>query len=343
MKAFILAAGEGTRLRPLTYTIPKPMFPVCNKPVMEYTLELLKKYNINEVIINLHYRGNFIRNYFRNGNKWEMKIEYSPEKRILGTAGGVKKAINFFDDTFVVMSGDGLTGINLSKVIQFHKQKKSVATMVLKNVDSRLEYGVTLTDKQGRIKKFVEKPSWGEVFSNAVNTGIYVFEPEVFRYVAKNTFFDFGHHLWPLLLEKKERIYAYKMEEYWCDIGNLSEYRKAQRDILEKRIKVSIPGREIRRSIWVGENTYIHPTVKLFSPCVIGKNCILEEGVTVDQFTVIGNSSVIRKNAKIKNSILWENVSVEKNVELNNCVIGSNAEVKENISVFDGSVINIRG
>ncbi|HCJ67428.1 MAG TPA: hypothetical protein DHV62_08950 [Elusimicrobia bacterium] len=342
MKAFILAAGEGTRLRPLTYTIPKPMFPVCNKPVMEYTLDLLKTHEITEVIINLHYRSNLIHNYFQDGSKLGIKVKYSHEKNILGTAGGVKKVINFFDDTFIVMSGDGLTGIDLHKTIQFHKEKKSVATMVVKNVDTRLEYGVTLTDEQGRIKEFVEKPSWGEVFSNTVNTGIYIFEPKVFSYVPKNKYFDFGHNLWPLLLKKKEKIFAYKMGEYWCDIGNLSEYRKAQRDVLEKRIKVSIPGKEIRESIWVDENSFIHPTVKLFSPCVIGKNCILEEGVIIDEFTVIGHNIVIRKNAKIKNSILWENVSVEKNVELNNCVIGNNAQVKENISVFDGSVINIR-
>lgn len=343
MKAFILAAGEGTRLRPLTYTIPKPMFPVCNKPVMEYTLDLLKKHRIGELIINLHYRGDLIRDYFHDSSRWGIKIKYSPEKKILGTAGGVKKVIGYFNDTFIVMSGDGLTGINLSQAVEFHKGKKSVATMVLKNIDSRLEYGVTLTDAQGRIKKFIEKPSWGEVFSNAVNTGIYIFEPKVFDYIPRNKFFDFGNDFWPLLLKKREKIFAYKMEEYWCDIGNLAEYRKAQRDVLEKKIKVSVPGKEIKANIWVDENTYLHPTVKLFSPCVIGKNCILEQGVVIDEFTVIGNNAVIRKNAKIKNSILWENVNVEKNVELNNCVIGNNAQVKENISVFDGSVINIRG
>ncbi len=137
MKAFILAAGEGTRLRPLTYTIPKPMFPVCNKPVMEYTLDLLKKHRIGELIINLHYRGDLIRDYFHDSSRWGIKIKYSPEKKILGTAGGVKKVIDYFNDTFIVMSGDGLTGINLSQAVEFHKGKKSVATMVLKNIDSR--------------------------------------------------------------------------------------------------------------------------------------------------------------------------------------------------------------
>jgi len=343
MKAFILAAGEGTRLRPLTYTIPKPMFPIANKPVMEYTLELLKKYGIDEVIINLHYQGNLIRNYFHDGRKWGIKIIYSEEKKLLGTAGGVKKIINFFKSPFLVMSGDGLTDINLSELINFHQKKGSIATMVLKKIDTHFEYGVTLTDKNGKIRKFIEKPSWSEVFSNTANTGIYIFQPEVFANVPKNTFYDFGHNLWPLLLRKREKIYAYETDSYWCDIGNLYEYRRAQSDVLQEKIKVKIPGEEIKKNVWIDTGTEIHPSARMNPPAIIGRNCRIGKNVTIGEFTVIGNNCVIHQGAKIKNSTLWDNVEVERNVELNNCIIANNAQVKENISVFDGSVINIRG
>jgi len=343
MKAFILAAGEGTRLRPLTYTIPKPMFPISNKPVMECTLELLRNYGIEEVIINIHYQGNLIRNYFHNGKKWRMKIIYSEEKKLLGTAGGVKKVLNFFRDTFLVMSGDGLTDIGLLTLIDFHRKKKSIATMVLKKIDTRLEYGVTITSKNGKIKKFVEKPYWSDVFSNTVNTGIYVFEPEVFTYVPENTFYDFGHNLWPLLLKKKEKIYAFVTNNYWCDIGNLYEYRQAQRDVLEGKIKIKILGEEIKKNVWIDTGTKVHPSARINAPAVIGKNCLIEKNVVIGDFAVIGNNCRISQGAKVKNSTLWNNVEVEKNVELNNCIIANNAQVKENISVFDGSVINIRG
>lgn len=342
VKAFILAAGVGTRLRPLTYYMPKPMFPIVDKPVMEHTLDLLKRSGIEEMIVNLHYHPQVIRNYFGNGSKLGLQIHYSEEKDLLGTAGGVRKCSSFFDTTFLIMSGDGLTDLNLQNVLDFHWKNKSIATMVLKPIDTRFEYGVTVVDKYGKIKKFVEKPSWGEVFSNTVNTGIYIFEPEIMNYIPPDTFYDFGKDLWPLLLRRKERIFGYVMDEYWCDIGNLNEYRRAQRDVLEQKVKVNVPGQEIRKHVWIGKNTKIDPSAKLFPPCVIGENCTIEKDVIIDHFTVIGNKCWIKQEAKIGNTILWDEVVVEKTVGLSNCIIGNRANVSENISVFEGSVINIK-
>ncbi len=341
MKAFVMAAGAGTRLRPLTYEIPKPMVPVLNKPVLEHVLENLKKHGINEVILNLHHCPGTVKEHFQNGSSLGINIKYSFERNLLGTAGGVKKMEDYFDSTFVVMSGDGLTDINLSKALQFHKKKKALGTMVLKAIDSKFEYGVTLTDNSGKIKKFIEKPKWSDVFANTVNTGIYIFEPEIFRYIPKNKLYDFGFQVWPDLLKKGKRIFGYVMKDYWTDVGNIKEYRRGVRDALEGKIKLNIPGKQIKPGVWVGKGTKIEKGAKLYAPCVIGCNCFIGKNAVIDKFTTVGDFSKIDREAVIKNSILWENVKVAKNVRLENCVIGYKAEVSEDISVFEGTVLNI--
>jgi len=342
MKAMVMSAGIGTRLRPLSYSIPKPMFPIVNKPVLEHVLELLRKHNIREVVINLYAHRGMIRNYFRDGSRLGIKINYSEEKELMGTAGGVKKVERYFDDTFLVMSGDGLTNINLTDVISFHKKKKAFATMVLKRVDTHFEYGVTVTDATGRIKQFVEKPSWSSVFSNTVNTGIYVFQPEIFHYIPDSKFCDFARDVWPELLKRGERIFGYETEGYWCDIGNLLEYRRGQNDVLEGRIKLDIPGKKRSRNIWVGKGTKIAPGGKIRGPCVIGENCRIRNNVLIEGLSTIGNGCVIGEGARLRNCILWDGVYVRRNVKLVNCIIGNNAEISSNISVYEGSVINIR-
>jgi len=342
MKAMVMSAGMGTRLRPLTYNIPKPMFPIVNKPVLEHVLELLRKHNIREVVINLYAHRGMIRNYFGDGSRLGIKINYSEEKKLMGTAGGVKKVERFFDDTFLVMSGDGLTNINLTNVINFHRKRRAFATMVLKRIDSHFEYGITLTGAGGRIKEFIEKPSWSSVFSNTVNTGVYVFEPRVFRYIPEGKFYDFARDVWPELLKRGERIFGYETEGYWCDIGNLLEYRRGQNDALEGRIKLNILGEKRAKNVWVGKGTQIAPRGKIKGPCVIGENCKIKQNVLIEGFSTIGNNCVIGQGARLRNCILWNGVHVRKNVELMNCIIGNNAEISSNISVYEGSVINIR-
>lgn len=341
MKAMVMAAGVGTRLRPLTHVIPKPMIPIVNKPVLEHTLELLASHSFQEIVINLHFRGQMINDYFRDGSKWGPKIRYSNEKNLLGTAGGVKRVEKFFKETFLVMSGDGLTDADLTRLVAFHKQKKALATMGLKRVDTRLDYGVTLVDQNDRIERFFEKPSWSDVFANTVNTGIYVFEPEIFRYIPRKKFFDFGHDLWPLLLKLKLPIFGCELKAYWCDIGNLQEYKRAERDALDGKVKIRFRGTLHKDKVWVGENTFISPDVKIKGPVVVGNNCIIESGATLNPYTSIGNNSQINEGAELSDCILWSDVKVAKGVRLRNCIIGSSAEINENISVFEGSVINV--
>ncbi|MBN1822810.1 MAG: NDP-sugar synthase [Endomicrobiales bacterium] len=341
MKAFVMAAGAGTRLRPLTYAIPKPMVPVVNKPVLEYTLENLKAHGIKHVALNLHNYPGVIRDHFGDGSKFGLSILYSYEKKLLGTAGGVKKVQKFFDSTFVVMSGDGLTDIDLTKAMECHKRKNALATMVLKPVDSKFEYGVTITDKEGRIREFIEKPKWSDVFANTVNTGIYIFEPEVLGHIPANQFYDFGLQLWPLLLKKRKRIFGYVMNEYWTDVGNLSEYRRGVRDVLDRKVRISLPGEQIRPGVWVGRGTKIEKGAVLKMPCVVGRNCLIGKNAVIGDYTTIADGSKIEPGAVVKNSILWRRVSVSRNVKLDNCIIGHGARISKDITVFEGTVLNI--
>lgn len=336
MRAFILAAGAGTRLRPLTFECPKPMIPLLNKPVIEHTINNLKKHNIDSVVMNLHTLPKMITDYFGDGKNFGVEINYSLEKTLLGTAGGLKKCMDFFDSTFVVMSGDGLSNIDLTSAIKFHKKKKALATMVLKKISTRFPYGMALTDKFGRIKNFVEKPTRESVFS----TGIYIFEPEVFKYIPDG-FYDFGKDLWPKLLRLKKPIFAYLMNDYWTDIGNIEEYRRGIRDSLFGEISLSINGTGLKNSeVIVDTNSEIDKTVKFIGKSVIGKNCKIGKNVVIDNGTVIGNNVRIQDDAIIKDSIVWDNIVIGKSAKLYSCIVGM--KVPGKMSVYNGLLFNTK-
>ncbi|HVE13014.1 MAG TPA: NDP-sugar synthase [Elusimicrobiota bacterium] len=282
------------------------------------------------------------RGYCGNGSRWGLAIHYSHEKNLMGTAGALKKVQKFFDGfPILVMSGDGLSDVDLSALYQFHKKKGSIATMVTKAVDSRFDYGVTMSDKSGRITGFMEKPSWSQVFSNQVNTGIYLFEPEILRMIPKGVY-DFGHELWPKLLKLRKPIYAWEWKGYWCDVGNLTEYRKAQHHSLDELVGINIPGKELQRRVWVQENAKIHPRAILKAPCLIGKGAEIMEGAQVGPYTVVGDRSIIAPSAVLKNCILFENVAVGSKVHLDNCIVGANGHITENITVYEAAVLSIR-
>jgi mannose-1-phosphate guanylyltransferase / phosphomannomutase len=341
VKAMVMAAGAGTRLRPLTFKLPKPMVPVANRPALEYTLRNLKKHGINDVVLNLHSHPQAIQDYFKDGKEWDLKITYSLERQLLGTAGGVKKMASFFEDgTFLVMSGDGLTDVDLTTLLEFHREKRSLATMALKSVDSRFDYGVTVTDDRGAITRFFEKPSWKDVFSNQVNTGIYVFEPAVLAEIPAGTTYDFGNQLWPKLLKARAPIFAQAIDAYWCDVGNLSEYRRAHRDILDGHIKLALPGKRVRPNIWVDPSTRIEPGVKIEPPCLIGKNGRIATGSRIGPYTVIGNDAKIGKNVTLRNCILWDRVRVADNAGLDHCVIANDTQIASRIAVYDGALVS---
>lgn len=342
VKAMVMAAGAGTRLRPITNDVPKPMVPIANKPVLEYTIENLKRHGITDIIMNLHSHPNQIRTYFGDGARWGVKLHYSDEPKLLGTAGGVKNVEWFLNSgTFFVLSGDGLTDANLSDILAFHWKHRAVATMGLKEVDTRFDYGVTMTDKKGKIDRFVEKPLWSEVFSNQVNTGIYVFEPEIFNVIPARTVYDFGHQVWPGLLKSKKHIYGFPIKNYWCDVGNLNEYRRAQRNVLDGEISLNFSGKMQKKGIWIDEGTSIHAKSSLSAPCLIGRDCRIDKNVHVGPYTTIGNGVHIGEGSHIQNCTLWDNVRIGKGIRLENCILTQRTSIQEAASTYEGAVIHL--
>ncbi|MFZ5989002.1 MAG: sugar phosphate nucleotidyltransferase [Bacillota bacterium] len=339
MKAVIMAGGEGTRLRPLTCNRPKPMVPIVNKPVMEHIIELLNKHHLTDIAVTLQYMPDIIKDYFGDGKDFGVSLRYYVEDKPMGTAGSVKNAEEFLDDTFIVISGDALTDIDLSEAIEFHQSKNSVATLVLKRVDIPLEYGVVVTDEEGRITRFLEKPSWGEVFSDTVNTGIYILSPEVLKYFNKNEIFDFSKDLFPILLKEKKPMYGFVTQEYWCDIGDLRAYSQANMDVLDGKVKVSIPGNEIREKVWVGSGTVIEDNVNIEAPCVIGANTKVKKDSVIGSYSVLGDYNIISERSGIKRSIIWKNNVIDRNVQLRGAVICNKVNLKEGVSAFENSVI----
>jgi len=343
MKAMILAAGEGTRLRPLTGERPKPLFPIANRPVIHHVLDKARRAGIREVVVNLHYRADEIKAACGDGSRWGIKIHWSVETQLMGTAGGVKKMEHVLKDApFIILSGDGVSDVDPLAVLAFHKKRKALGTMVTKAVDYRFEYGITLSGRNGRITKFIEKPSWGDVFSNTANTGIYLFEPTVFKHIPSGRPYDFGKELWPKFLKEGRPIYAMKFDGYWCDVGNLSEYRRAEKDALDGNVKLQMPGKELSKGVWVDEGASIDPKAELRAPCIIGKGVRIAAGAEVGPYTVVGDDSEIGEKATLKNCIMWEQVSVGKNVHLTNCIVGQGGKVTEDITVYEAALLNVR-
>lgn len=339
-----MAGGEGSRLRPLTCALPKPMVPVLNRPCMEHIIYLLRQHNIVDTAVTLQYLPEKIKSYFGDGsNHHRINLTYFTEDIPLGTAGSVKNAAAFLDETFVVISGDALTDCSLQEAFEFHRKKKALATLVLTTVTCPLEYGVVITDGQGRIVRFLEKPGWGEVFSDTVNTGIYILEPEILEYIEENKMVDFSKDLFPRLLAAGKPLYAFVTKGYWCDIGNVEQYMQAQFDILEKKGTLfSLPGRKVSADIWIGENVRVDPSAELTPPVVISDDCVIGPNASIGPLAVIGNGVQIGQGSSLKRCILWDNSMVGEGTELRGTVLGKGARLLSSARAFEGSVIGDR-
>lgn len=339
MKAIIMAGGQGSRLRPLTCNCPKPMLPVANKPMMAHIVDLLKKHQISDIGVTLQYLPDTISDYFGNGTEFGVSMRYFIEEVPLGTAGSVKNAQDFLDETFIVISGDALTDFDLTEAINFHKQNRAVATLVLTRVASPLEYGVVITDPVHRVQQFLEKPSWGEVFSDTVNTGIYILEPEVLDYFEMGQKFDFSKDLFPILLREQQPMFGVTLDGYWCDIGNLNQYLQAHRDVLEKKVQVAIAGEEMSPNIFVGENVYIDPTAIIDGPVLIGDGCHIGSQVRIDPYTVLGKGCILEPQASLKRSLVFDGVYLGPRASLRGTVLGNGVSVYANAAIYEGSVV----
>src|SRR5918995_1631374 len=344
MKAIIMAGGQGTRLRPLTSDQPKPMIPIVNAPCMEHIVKLLERHGFTDIAVTLQFLPDEIRDYFGDGSEWNVNIRYSIEDAPAGTAGSVKIAeqqLGLEVERLLIISGDALTDTDLSTLVEFHEDKGSEATMVLKSVENPLDFGIVITEEDGRISRFLEKPAWGQVFSDTVNTGIYLLEPSVMGEIPDPEAggYDFSKELFPKLLEQERRLYGFVTDAYWEDIGTLEQYAAAQRDVLDGRVReVRPPGTRLRENIYVGRRAQVDDE-ELEAPVVIGDNVRIDEGAKVSPYTVIGNNVVIAAGASVERSIVAEGTYIGEGAELIDTMVGRNSYVQARARILERSAL----
>ncbi|MER3500020.1 MAG: nucleotidyl transferase [Candidatus Fervidibacterota bacterium] len=345
MKAVVMAGGEGTRLRPLTTRRPKPLVPIMNRPIMEHIVRLLKQHGISDIVVTLYYLADEISGYFGNGSDWDVRIEYVVEESPLGTAGAVRQAASLLgDEPFLIVSGDALTDIRLDKLIRYHHLKGAVVTLALARVSNPREFGVVITDEDGRIQRFLEKPDWSNVFSDTVNTGMYVIDPEVFSLMEPGRSYDWSQDIFPLLLREGKPLYGYIMgeDEYWCDVGTLEQYREAHEEVLDGKVNLTLPALEVAPRIWVEPGAQISPEAEVHPPVYIGHQVTIKRFARVGPFSVIGDNSIIEEGAVVERSVLWDSVYVGTNSHITSSVLGSHTTIKHDVHVMEGAVIGDR-
>ena len=347
MKAVIMAGGFGTRLRPLTCNIPKPMVPMVNRPMMEHIIMLLRDHGITEHIATLFYQPENITNYFGDGSDFGVKLQYRKAEADFGTAGSVRNAKDFLDQRFLVISGDVLTDFDLTAAIKFHESKKAMATIVLTRAVNPLQFGVVLARDDGKITRFLEKPSWGEVFSDTINTGIYILEPEVLDLIPRGEEFDFSKNLFPLLLEQDLGLFGYVAEGYWRDIGNLSEYQEAHNDILRGTVRVKLAGKKTE-NIYLDDGSKVETNERNFSgTVVIGKHTRIHRDAVIVN-SVIGNDCEIFSGAVIRNSVIWHGTQIGSRSDISasiigqKCIVGDEVVIHDNVFMSDQCIIGKR-
>ena len=335
-----MAGGEGTRLRPLTSNQPKPMVSLCGKPCMEYILELLKRHGIEETVVTLMFLPKAIRDYFGDGSALGMSMQYSVEPAPAGTAGSVKLAEDALrDDTFIVISGDALTDFDLGDVVAFHKRRGAMVTIALKRVENPLEFGVVVVNDEGRIERFLEKPTWGQVFSDTVNTGIYVLEPEVFDMVPADEPYDFSQQLFPKLFAMGAPLYGYVADGYWQDIGSLPQYLSANCDLLDGEVVAEIPGIELQHRIFVGEGINLDSLENISGPAFIGNYGKIAPTATIGKYSVLGNNVVVKDHAEVRHSVIGPNTYIGSSAKVLGTILGRNCDVKAGATFSDGAAV----
>ncbi|HET7700030.1 MAG TPA: sugar phosphate nucleotidyltransferase [Candidatus Limnocylindria bacterium] len=339
MQAVVMAGGEGSRLRPLTINRPKPMVSIVNKPCLGHIFDLLQRHGITDAFVTLQYLASQIQDSFGDGGAVGMNLRYSVEESPLGTGGSVRQIGDALDDTFIVISGDALTDIDLSAVVAFHREKKAAVTLTLYRVPNPLEYGVVITNDEGRITKFLEKPSWGEVFSDTINTGIYVIEPRVLERYKVGEAFDFSKDLFPQLLADGEPLYGYVASGYWTDVGSIPEYARANADVLLGRVQAAPLGREIQPGVFTSGEVEIDPTATLTGPIYLGNGVKIGPAAEIIGPTVLRDYVSVDYGAVVDRAIVWRNSYVGDRGELHGTIVGRQCALKSRVVLEEGSVI----
>jgi len=340
MKAVVMAGGEGSRLRPLTSRRPKPLAPVANKPVMEHIVDLLRRHGFTDIVATLHYLADEIESHFGDGSSFGVSMQYVVEDTPLGTAGAVKLAAGLLgDEPFLIISGDALTDIDLGALVADHRRSGASATITLQRVHNPLEFGVVITDENRRITRFLEKPSWGEIFSDTINTGIYMLEPVVLTYMEAGKAYDFSRDIFPRLLHEGKMISGYVAAEYWTDIGNLQQYQQANYDALSGKVHLEIPGTQVSPGVWMGEGCRIDPQARVAGPVVLGRNVVVAAGAVVGSDTVLGNATIVARNARVQRTVAWSDTYFGESSVIAGCTIADRNIVKDHVTIGEGCVI----
>jgi NDP-sugar pyrophosphorylase family protein len=339
MKAMILAGGMSTRLYPLTHEVPKPLVPLAGEAVTAHILRYLRSFGIVDVAMNVHYLADSIRDYFGDGSAYGVRLNYIHEDELSGSAGGLKKAQSFFDETFLVVGCDDLTDANLDTLVAFHRKREAVATIGLVEMEHVDQYGVVILDDRGRIVQFQEKPAPGTELSHLVNTGIYCFEPAIFEDIPANEFVDFGRNVFPGLQARNEAFYGLPLPgAYWCDIGTPSEYLRATRDALSGGVHLrGARARGIAADAFLGDDVRIEGDVRIGSGVRLGKRA------RVVGPSVIGDRTVIGDGVTIEQSVLWDECRVGDGARLRDAIVGTGYAVPARSSLVDTIVANGKG
>ena len=334
-----MAGGEGSRLRPLTSHTPKPMLPLANRPMMEHIVGLLRSHGFTEIVVTVAFLANQIRTYFDDGSDFGVEMVYATEEQPLGTAGSVRNAREVLDDRFLVISGDVVTDIDLSAIVATHEENKALATIGLYSVEDPLEFGIVITREDGSIERFLEKPTWGQVFSDTVNAGIFVLEPEIFDHIASDRPVDFSSEVFPKLLADGAPLFGAVAEGYWEDVGNLEAYVRAHRHVLDGTVALDVPGFSLRDGVWLGEGAEVDPSAEIVGSAIIGPGCRVGASARIGPYAVLGRNSRVRADAVIERSVVHENVYLGEGTRLRGAVIGRSSEVRRGARCDEGSVL----
>lgn len=334
-----MAGGEGTRLRPLTSNAPKPMMPLVNRPMMEHIVGLLKRHGFDDIVVTVAFMANAIRTYFGDGSEFGVQMRYATEETPLGTAGSVRNAMEFLDERFLVISGDVLTDIDLTAIVEYHAERQAMATIGLAHVENPLEFGIVITREDGTIERFLEKPTWGQVFSDTINTGIFVLEPEIFDYIDADRPVDFSSEVFPKLLADEKPLYGAIAQGYWEDVGTLEAYVSAHKDILDGKVRLDIPGFEVGDGVHLGEGAEINPEARVVGPSVIGPNCRIEAGSVIGPYAVLGPNVRIRADVTCERSVVLDNAYLGDGVRLRGSVVGRSCDLRKGARADEGVVL----
>ncbi len=328
-RAVVLVGGQGTRLQPLTYYVPKPMVPVLNRPFLEHTVAYLKQRGVNDVVLALSYLPQVIQDYFGDGNKSGVRMNYAVETDPLGTAGAVKNAAQYLDNTFIVLNGDIFTELDIADMLEFHRRKQAKATISLTWVDNPSAFGVVETDADGRVQRFIEKPAPDTATTNWINAGIYILEPEVMQHVPANSHYMFERGLFPLLLKLNEPVYGYPFKGYWLDMGTVEKYLRLNCDLLLGAVKNPLIQGLGRDRVCYEGDSIIHPSAKVTGPAVIGARCEISEGVNIRGPVVIGADCHIGAGASLEGAVVWDGAKVGAGARLEQCVVTSDVKIQD--------------